>query len=115
MEKENKQKLLQYCGWLGIAGAVFYFLHVIVGGILYDGYNPVSQAISDLTANGVPSEIAARVLSGLYGVFNVAFLLAFYVYFRKKINRVFTLAALLFFIMGATSAIGYTILIPFRI
>ncbi|MCL2264396.1 MAG: DUF998 domain-containing protein [Treponema sp.] len=40
----------------GIIGAVFYFAHVIFGRIFYEGYNPFTQAISDLTAVNSPSK-----------------------------------------------------------
>ena len=103
-----KQRNLQNCGWLGVLAVIFYFLHVIVGNILYNGYNPLTQAVSDLTANGAPSATAARILSGLYSVFVVAFSVAFYIFFRKRINSLITLGALFFLLMHLTSAIGYT-------
>jgi hypothetical membrane protein len=108
MNNETKQKLLKNLGCLGIAAVVFYFLHIIVGNILYAGYSPITQAVSDLTANGAPSEIAARTLSGIYGVFVVTFSLAFYIFFRGKLNPIFSLGALLFLIMQISSAVGYT-------
>lgn len=106
--KITKQNILQYCGLLGILGVLFYFLHILVGGLLYVGYNPVKQAISDLTAIGAPSELAARILSGIYGVFIMAFSICFYIFFRRKLNRIFSLGALFLLIMNVVSAIGYT-------
>lgn len=109
MKSINKSKLLQYCGWLGIIGVIFYFLHVLVGNLLYEGYNPVTQAISDLTAKGAPSKMVAGILTAFYGAFLFLFNLAFYLFFRKKINRIFSLGALSFIIMNLVSTVGYTL------
>ena len=105
--ESGKHKLLQRCGWLGVAGVALYFFHIIIGNILYESYNPVTQTISDLTADGAQSQTAATVFSVLYGVFTTFFALAFYILFRKKINRIFSLGALLFFVMNFVSVVGY--------
>ena len=109
MKSETKQKVLQRCGWLGVAAVVFYFAHVIVGNILYSGYDPVKQAISDLTAGGSPAELPARILSGFYGLFAIAFAVAFYLFFGKKLGCAFSIGAVLWIAMNAVSAIGYTL------
>jgi len=104
----NKQKFLQYCGYFGVLGIVCYFCHVIIGGLLYDNYDPISQAISDLTAKGSPSLIVARVFTAIYGICMIAFFTAFYLFFCKKINRVFSLGTMFLLIMQTVSFVGYT-------
>ena len=104
----TKQKLLQNCGWLGIVAVTFYFAHVIVGNILYEGYDPITQAVSDLTATGQTSKLAAGILTNIYGFFVTTFSIAFYMYFRNKINRVFSIGAILFIAMNVSS-LGYAV------
>jgi hypothetical membrane protein len=52
----------------GIFSVIFYFFHVILGEIFYKGYNPLAQAISDLSASNSPSKGIARIFSMLYGI-----------------------------------------------
>ena len=91
----------------GIIGAVFYFAHVIFGRIFYEGYNPFTQAISDLTAVNSPSQKIASVFSFLYGVFTVIFSSGFFIYFKGKINKIVTLGAIFFCFMTLISFFGY--------
>jgi len=91
----------------GIIGAVFYFAHVIFGRIFYEGYNPFSQAISDLTAISSPSRNIASFFSFLYGIFTVIFSISFLLYFKSKINKIAALGALFFCVMNLVSFLGY--------
>jgi len=105
---ETKRKILRYAGYVGLLGILFYFLHIIVGANIYKGYNPVKQAVSDLTAVGAPSRVVSSVLSAFYGVCLIVFFIAFFIYFRKKFNIFFDLGALFLIIMQAISTIGYS-------
>lgn len=99
--------MIKIMSLLGIAGSVFYFLHILFGRIFYRGYDPLSQAISDLTASDSPSRIIASVFSSLYGIFSVIFSLIFFIYFRGKINFFVTTGAFVFSIMILLSFLGY--------
>lgn len=77
--------------------------------MLYEGYSPISQTISELTANGAPSELAARILSGFFGLFVTMFAVSLFIFFRKKINKIFTAGLLLFIIMNFISAVAFQI------
>ena len=92
----------------GVAGVVFYFLHVLLGAIFYTGYNPMAQAISDLTASNSPSKNIAMLFSILYGIFTVVFSAYFFAYFKQKINKCVTFGAGFFCIMTIVSFLGYT-------
>jgi hypothetical membrane protein len=92
----------------GVAGVIFYFLHVLCGAIFYPGYNPMAQAISDLTASNSPSKNIAMLFSILYGIFTVVFSAYFFVYFKQKINKCVTFGAGFFCIMTIVSFLGYT-------
>jgi len=92
----------------GVAGVIFYFLHVLCGVIFYNGYNPMAQAISDLTASNSPSRNIAMLFSILYGICTVIFSAYFLVYFRQKINKCVTFGAGFFCMMTIVSFLGYT-------
>ena len=92
----------------GIIGVLFYFLHVFFGTIFYDGYNPMAQAISDLTASDSPSKNIAMVFSMLYGIFSVIFTICFFKKYKQKINKPVTFGAGFLCIMTIVSFLGYT-------
>jgi hypothetical membrane protein len=101
---ETLKNLLPVCG---IISVVFYFLHVVLGTLLYPGYNPMSQAVSDLTASNSPSRNIAFVFSLLYGLFSLVFSIYFYIYFKQAINTPITLGAAFLCLMTIVS-FGYT-------
>jgi len=103
--KNNKVKLIPL---LGLLSVILYFLHVILGEIFYEGYNPLAQAVSDLTASNSPSKNIARLFSMLYGICAVSFSIGFFVYLRNKINKAVTAASFIFCIMNIISFLGYT-------
>ena len=105
----KNRKLLKIISLFGVVGVVFYFMHVIFGGIFYEGYNPISQAISDLTAINSPSKSIASIFSFLYGVFNVTFCIVLYFYLKGKISKLITIGSCFFLVMSFISFIGYTL------
>jgi hypothetical membrane protein len=92
----------------GILSVVLYFLHVILGEIFYEGYNPLAQAISDLTALDSPSRNIAKIFSTLYGVSTVIFSIGFFAYFKNKISKAVKIASFVFCAMNTISFFGYT-------
>jgi len=104
----KNKKLAEIFSLFGVIGVFFYFLHVLLGTLFYEGYNPMSQAISDLTASNSPSKNIARPFSFFYGIFTVIFSTYFFVYFKQKINRCVAFGAGLFCIMTIVSFLGYT-------
>jgi hypothetical membrane protein len=104
---QNK-KLIKIFSLFGVIGVLFYFLHVLLGTLFYEGYNPMAQAISDLTASNSPSRNIARPFSFFYGIFTVIFSTCFFMYFKQKINRYVTFGAGFFCIMTIVSFFGYT-------
>ena len=107
MRSENK-KLIKIFSLFGAIGVFFYFLHVLLGTLFYEGYNPMAQAISDLTASNSPSKSIAMLFSILYGIFTVIFSICFFVYFKQKINRWVTFGVGFFCGMNIVSFLGYT-------
>jgi len=103
-----KNKIVKLIPILGISSVILYFLHIIFGEIFYEGYNPLAQAISDLTASNSPSKNIARLFSMLYGICAVSFSIGFFAYLRNKINKAVTVSSFVFCLMNAISFFGYT-------
>ncbi|MDR2597859.1 MAG: DUF998 domain-containing protein [Treponema sp.] len=103
-----KNKTLKLIPLLGIFSVIFYFLHVILGEIFYEGYNPLAQAISDLTASNSPSKNIARIFSTLYGICALTFSFGFFIYLKNKINKAVTVSSFTFCVMNIISFFGYT-------
>jgi len=101
-------KYLKLFPLFGILGVIFYFLHVIIGTALYEGYNSFAQAISDLTATNSPSRQIASIFSMLYGIFAVIFTVGLFIYFKGKLNKIVTMAIFIFCLMNIISFFGYT-------
>jgi len=102
-----KNKILKLIPLLGILSVIFYFLHVILGEVFYEGYNPFAQAVSDLTASNSPSKNIARLFSTLYGICAVIFSFGFFIYLKNKINKAVTVSSFIFCIMNIISFLGY--------
>jgi len=104
----TNKKLIKLFSLFGVIGVFFYFLHVILGTLFYEGYNPMAQAISDLTASNSPSRNIAVLFSFFYGIFTVIFSIYFFVYFKQKINKFVTFGTGFFCVMTIVSFLGYT-------
>ena len=102
------KKIIKLLPLFGVVGVVFYFLHVIFGTLFYTGYNPMAQAISDLTASNSSSRNIVMPLSFFYGIFTVGFSTYFFIYFKQKINKFVTFGAGFFCILTIVSFLGYT-------
>jgi len=101
------KKIIKIIPLLGIFSVIFYFLHVILGEIFYEGYNPLAQAVSDLTASNSPSRNIARLFSTLYGICAVTFSIGFFAYLKNIINKAVTVSSFIFCIMNTISFLGY--------
>jgi len=104
----KNRKAWQVLSLFGFFGVIFYFLHIVLGRIFYEGYNPFAQAISDLTASSSPSKNIASPLSFIYGIFTVTFSVGFLVYFIGKINKIISVGSCFFCLMTVISFFGYT-------
>lgn len=92
----------------GAVSALLYMIHVIVGGLLWEGYSHVRQTISELTGNGAPDAEMLRIFTLAYGILAVLFSSAVYVLFRKyKVDKIARFGAILLLIMYGASLIGY--------
>ncbi|MGN0612958.1 MAG: hypothetical protein ACI4JB_03580 [Porcipelethomonas sp.] len=60
-----KKTLINYLGLLGIVSLVSYTLAVLFSPMAYPGYDWMSQAVSDLSADSAPSRQLWNQLSAL--------------------------------------------------
>jgi hypothetical membrane protein len=104
----ENHRMHKYLGLSGLLGGIFYFFHIIMGRIFYTGYDPLTQAVSDLTALNSPSRNIASIFSMLYGICTVIFVICFFIYYKSKLNKFVTLGAFSFCIMAVVSFFGYT-------
>ena len=108
MKITKEVQIIRIVSLFGIIAGVFYFLHIIFGRIYYNGYDPLSQAISDLTALNSPSKKIASIFSFIYGILNIIFVIGFYKFFKWKINKTISFGSGVFCIMALISFLGYT-------
>ncbi len=109
MKTAKRSRIQWFILALGLIGTLFYFLHVIIGSMHYSGYDPIKQAVSDLTAVTAPSRGIASALSQIYGVFIVSLCALLCVFYETKESKAFRLGIYLLTAMQGVTAIGYTL------
>ena len=92
---------------LAVIAIISYFIHILLGYLYYEGYNPLSQAISDLTAEDSPVKSIARVFSNLYGFFSVCAMILLLLKVKDFKHKKLKLGVIIFTIMITMSAIGF--------
>jgi hypothetical protein len=97
----------RYFLYAGILGFIAYALHDILGSLLYQGYNPASQAVSDLTALNSPVLNVTQPLSFLYGVMSVLVMSTVVYVLRKNPSITLKQAIYGFLGMHLISFVGY--------
>ncbi|QIP15123.1 DUF998 domain-containing protein [Spirosoma aureum] len=80
---QRKQVLLAS----GMLAVFFYVLHILLGGILWKGYDHFQQPISDLTATGAPNKSLMLAFTTLYGVLALFFALTFTLFEANKHHK----------------------------
>jgi hypothetical membrane protein len=87
----------------GALGALVYVIHVVLGGILWEGYNHLMQPISDLTASGAPDRGLLSLITLIYGVFSIIFSISAYLYIKKFTPKIAKIGMLFFLAMHVVS------------
>ena len=93
----------------GPLALVCYALHDILGALNYPGYDPLTQAVSDLTADSAPSLWISQPLSRVFGAFSILCACAACFYLAKRVNRLQYSGVIVYAVMNAVSAVGYTL------
>lgn len=102
--------MLKVCGWFGIINFLSYLAAVVFSPMAFPGYDWMSQAVSDLSAESAPSRMLWSQLASLYGNTGLVCMMAVtgYVAVTKSGNKLFRLGIYLFTIMNWVSDVGYT-------
>lgn len=98
-----EKRLLPYGMLFGVVGIGFYLLHVILGGILWEGYSHLMQPISDLTATGAPNRGLLIWLTNIYGILCLLFAISMTVYSVRAESRLLIAGSILFILMQVVS------------
>lgn len=100
-------KIEKYLLSLGMVGVVFYFIHTILGNILWSEYNSITMDISSLTAVGSPNAELLRIFTTIYAVCMILFTLTMIIKSFKKYGNLVKTGYIILLIMEITSAFGY--------
>jgi len=87
----------------GMIAVAIYFLHVVLGGLLWKEYSHLQQPISDLTATGAPNRMFLLALTNFYGILALIFAGSFTIFESKKYNRLIFWGGLSFILLHIVS------------
>lgn len=100
-------KLEKYLLPLGMVGVIFYFIHTILGNILWSEYNPITMDISSLTAVGSPNAELLSVFTTIYAICMILFVMSMIMKSFRKYGKLVKSGYIILLIMEITSAFGY--------
>ena len=108
MKRTGKRKsLLNMCGLLGAVSLLSYAAAVVFSPLAYPGYEPLAQAVSDLSAANAPSLALWNRLSSLYNVCEVMCVMMVCVGIAGVGTRLLRAGIYTFAAMEWISAVGY--------
>lgn len=108
MKRTGKRKsLLNMCGLLGAVSLLSYAAAVVFSPLAYPGYDPLAQAVSDLSAANAPSLALWNRLSSLYNVCEVMCVMMVCVGIAGVVTRLLRAGIYTFAAMEWISAVGY--------
>ena len=108
MKRTRKRKsLLNMCGLLGAVSLLSYAAAVVFSPLAYPGYDPLAQAVSDLSAANAPSLALWNRLSSLYNVCEVMCVMMVCVGIAGFGTRLLRAVIYTFAAMEWISAVGY--------
>lgn len=102
-----KKTLINFLGLLGIISLLSYTAAVVFSPLAYPEYDWMSQAVSDLSAEGSPSKSLWNQLASLYNVCGIVSVMMVCVYIKDKLTKIIRLGIYLFAAMNWISAVGY--------
>ena len=102
-----KKSLVQKLGLLGVVSFFSYTAAVVFAPLAYPGYNPLAQAVSDLSAANAPSLALWNQLSALYNVCEVVCVTAVCIGIGGQKTKLLRFGIYLFAVMEWLSAVGY--------
>ncbi|MBZ4647155.1 MAG: hypothetical protein JG777_2644 [Clostridia bacterium] len=102
-------KLKKFLMPFGMIGVLFYFTHTILGRILWKEYNPITMDISSLTADGAPNAHLLRMLTFIYGICMVLFIVGLIKKSFSEYHSLLKTGYIVLMIMQLTSIFGYSL------
>ena len=102
-----RKTLVQKLGLLGVVSFLSYAAAVVFAPLAYPGYNPMAQAVSDLSAANAPSLALWNQLSALYNACEVVCATVVCVGIQGRKTRLLRTGVYLFAVMEWVSAVGY--------
>lgn len=98
---------LKYLGIFGIVSLLSYTAMVVFSPLAYPGYDWLSMAVSDLSADGAPSQALAERLNALFGPCGVVSVMAVCVAVRGFPPKALRLGVYFFAAMEWITVVGY--------
>lgn len=102
-----RRSLIQKLGMLGVVSFLSYTEAVVFAPLAYPGYNPMAQAVSDLSAANAPSLALWNQLSALYNVCEVVCATVVCIGIQGRKTKLLRFGIYLFAVMEWISAVGY--------
>ena len=102
-----RKTLVQKLGLLGVVSFLSYAAAVVFAPLAYPGYNPMAQAVSDLSAANAPSLALWNQLSAFYNVCEVVCATVVCIGIQGQKTKLLRSGIYLFALMEWISAVGY--------
>ena len=102
------EKLSRRLGWLGLVSLLSYTAAVAFSPLACPGYDWISQAVSDLSADTAPSRVLWNQLGALYMPCGIVCVTMCCVTIKDHYSRVVRAGIYLFALMNWISTVGYT-------
>lgn len=103
------EKRLQKMGLLGIVSLLSYTAMVVFSPLAYPGYDWLSMAVSDLSAEGAPSAALAHQLNALFGPCGLVSIMAVCIGIAGCKSKLFKTGIYLFAGMEWACDVGYSL------
>lgn len=94
---------------LGMVSAIVYMTHVFLGQLLWHEYNSITTDISSLTADGAPYSNFLRVLTTIYGICFLVFVVSLLLYSIKHYHTITSVGYGIMLVMALSATIGYSL------
>ena len=101
------EKTFRLLGLSGVIALLSYTLMVVVSPLAYPNYNWLTMAVSELSAEGSPSQTLANQLNALFGPCSVLSITLVFIASRKSKVKTFRAGITLFTLMEWICATGY--------
>ncbi len=107
MSEQTRKPLIQRLGILGIISFLSFLAAVLFSPAAYPGYDWLSQAVSDLSAQDAPSRALWYQLVSLNDLCAIAVLMLCCVYIQGRLSRALRLGIYFYTAMFWVSSVGY--------